>query len=82
MENERLTRTYRINEEVFIFEMSPSDELPVIIKGRVVGVLSENTIFKFRFQILSNGNLYFRHPIAIFKTLDEIRDCFNDMIIE
>lgn len=81
MDKERLTRTYGINEEVFIFEMDCNDELPAIIKGRVVGAISEDTIFKFRFQILCNGKFYYRRPIAIFKTLDEIRECVSDMFI-
>lgn len=80
MENERLTRTYRINEEVFIFE-GVADEVPTIIKGRVVGALSEDSIFAFNYQIRANCKFYYRHAHAIFKSLDEVRDFVNDMFI-
>lgn len=80
----RLDRYYRINEEVFIIFCLDENGLPVIVKGRVSGVLEGHTdIFKYRYEIsCGGGRVAWRTPDAIFISIDELKDFMSDCVRE
>lgn len=74
-------RRYKMNEQVYIFAEF-SNGLPHVLKGRVCGVVKGAGIYEYVYQIETAGTLYFRFPDTIFRSVDEIKDELNNLVVE
>lgn len=77
------TQEMQIGKKVYFWTKYACDEVPTIRSGVVVGGYKEaSTIYGYRFQIESAGNLYERRACNCYASLEDVRASLEELLIE
>ena len=76
-----IDRLLKYGEEVYIFAQFENG-LPHILKGKVIGILKSDGIYKFVYQIETSETIYFRFADGIYKSVAEIEEDVKNLVVD